>query len=323
MAFLFIFSAQLFAQQPATLKNSLGMTFIPLGDSGVSLCLWETRVADWSAHLKARSASEWPHRPAFAQGDDHPIVNVTRGEAAEFCLWLTEAERASGRITNEQRFRLPTSAEWDYATGIEARSGGEVTARKDDDARFTWGAEWPPLRQSANVNSAFISGGKDDGFKHTAPVGQFAPSRLGIFDLGGNVWEWTLNEGDTTDKGSLRGGSWMQWRPETLRAGFQMTLRADVRAPSIGFRCAFEDSTIVQRQRSLAISSKLARETAVLARREVSQEDIDRVTAAAKERTTVEMTTAPQEKASAGDISRVIESITGTAPAAQKPQPQR
>ena len=96
-------------------------------------------------------------KPPSAKAD-HPVAYVTWHAAQAFCLW------AGGR--------LPTEAEWEYA------------ARAGRDQEFPWGNE-PPSVQRAN----YSAGGVND----TRPVGSYPPNPLGLYDMAGNVWEFTLD----------------------------------------------------------------------------------------------------------------------------------
>jgi len=115
----------------------------------------------------------WRHpegpRSSIGHRLDHPVVHVGHEDAAAFASWAGES--------------LPTEAEWEFA----ARGGHEGRS-------FIWGEDpVPGGRYLAN----FWQGGfpyhnsEDDGFAGTAPVGSFPPNEFGLFDMAGNVWEWT------------------------------------------------------------------------------------------------------------------------------------
>lgn len=105
-----------------------------------------------------------------ADREDHPVVHVAHEDAAAFASW------AGGR--------LPTEAEWEFA----ARGGL-------DGAPFSWGdqahPEGPPMANTWDgLDFPWRSTG-ESGFLRTAPVGSFPPNGFGLFDMAGNVWEWT------------------------------------------------------------------------------------------------------------------------------------
>jgi formylglycine-generating enzyme required for sulfatase activity len=154
-----------------------------------------------------------PGFPGMKQTGDHPVLLVSWRDAEAFCRWLSAKE---GRT-----YRLPTEAEWEYA----ARAGSE--------SPYWSGATSASLKGVANVADAELrrvmptaSGtiSWSDGFAFTAPVGSFAPNPLGLYDVHGNVWEWTRDwyeagayekaaETDPTgptqgDFRTIRGGGW-------------------------------------------------------------------------------------------------------------------
>jgi len=114
-----------------------------------------------------------PEGPAssVAGRERHPVVQVSWYDAMAYAAW-------SGK-------RLPTEAEWEYA----ARGG---LAKKT----FVWGDELTPGgRWQANVwQGRFPSENtRADGFAGTAPVGSYPPNGYGLYDMAGNVWEWTAD----------------------------------------------------------------------------------------------------------------------------------
>jgi len=124
---------------------------------------WWTWVpgADWQHPLGPRSDVR-----GLSQ---HPVVHVAYEDAEAYARWAGKA--------------LPTEAEWERA----ARGGIER-------AEFVWGDEFAPNgRVMANTwqgefpNENLLV----DGFERTSPVGSFPPNGFGLFDMAGNVWEWT------------------------------------------------------------------------------------------------------------------------------------
>ncbi len=183
--------------------------------------------------------------PGFAQGDDHPVVNVTWNDAQALADWLTRTEG--------QRYRLPTEAEWEYA----CRAGTRTRYPHGDDPQGLLrtanvfdqdsARNWPQWRQHALNGS--------DGYAFTAPVGSFAPNAFGLYDMLGNAWEWvsdwhgddTYAQGPVTDPqgpadGNVRvrrGGSWHTW-PFYARCGYRNWNSPETRYTLVGMRLVRE-----------------------------------------------------------------------------------
>jgi formylglycine-generating enzyme len=102
---------------------------------------------------------------------DHPVVHVAFDDAAAYATWAKKA--------------LPTEAEWEFA----ARGGLEG-------ASFTWGEDYMPGGKAMcnNWQGRFpYENLLQDGYEWTAPVGSFPPNGYGLYDMAGNVWEWTVD----------------------------------------------------------------------------------------------------------------------------------
>lgn len=223
--------------------SSLGAKFASVPGTTVQFAIWETRLSEWNEFLRQKKYP-WTYQPHFEQSPEHPVVGANLQDAVAFCNWLTETEREKRLIDGSQSYRLPTPEEWDAAVGLaRGRKKNNLTAEERllDDRIYPWGEDWPPSSKTANLADGEIPGYKD-GYTYTAPVGSFPPSAEGLFDLSGNVWEWTQpQEVRAQPTGVLRGGSWAYFRAECLTSTYQYVAPADLRAPTIGFRCVFED----------------------------------------------------------------------------------
>ncbi len=213
-------------------QNSLGMRFVPVGDWHLSA--WETRVRDWAAFCAA--SGRRPEAVDFKQTETDPVVKVNWRDANEFCQWLTEKERREDFLDETERYRLPTDEEWSEAAGLPNESGDtpeERDGRVRD--RFPWGEEWQPPRGAGNYGAIE---GSNDGFTTTAPAGSFAANSLGIFDLGGNVWEWCEDLYKSGSRwGVLRGGSWGNKSRGELLTSYRNVVDRGERDVIYGFRC--------------------------------------------------------------------------------------
>jgi formylglycine-generating enzyme required for sulfatase activity len=132
-------------------------------------------LRDWSQWWRFEFGANWrrPHgRGRSNHGlEDHPVVHIAYKDADAYASWAGQ--------------ELPTEAEWEFA----ARGGL-------DNAEFTWGDElMPDGRHMANTwQGAFPHENlATDGYKRTSPVRAFPPNGYGLFDMIGNVWEWTAD----------------------------------------------------------------------------------------------------------------------------------
>ena len=119
--------------------------------------------------------ADWRHpegpNSSIKDRSQHPVVHIAYDDAEAYAKWI--------------RKELPTEAEWEFA----ARGGLEA-------ATYTWGDEFAPNgRQMANTWQGDFPWQNLvlDGHEGTAPVGQFPSNGYGLFDMIGNVWEWTTD----------------------------------------------------------------------------------------------------------------------------------
>lgn len=194
-------------------------------------------MRDYRAYAQANSGVDrsWEN-PGFNQGDDHPVVAVSWEDAKAFCKWLTRKEREMGLIASNQFYRLPQDWEWSVAVGLEEPKGGTPQDKDEKTKRvYPWGTQWPPPRGAGNYAGSL----NVDNFDCTPPVGSFGANRYGLYDLGGNVWEWCEDSYDGRSRGRvLRGASWISYGPRYLLSSFRRNVAPDLRDHYIlGFRC--------------------------------------------------------------------------------------
>ena len=185
----------------------------------------EVTFAQWDACVAAGGCSRRPSDEGWGRGS-RPVINVSWKDITEqFIPWLN-------KVTGK-RYRLPTEAEWEYA----ARAGSE--------SKYSWGNSIG--RNKANCDGC---GSRWDDSK-TAPVASFAANAFGLYDMHGNLWEWTQDCWNGSYKGApsdgtawlsgncsrrvLRGGSWDSG-PYNLRSANRYRYSAGVRFNDFGFR---------------------------------------------------------------------------------------
>jgi len=188
-----------------------------------------------------------------------PVIRVSWNEAMAFCQWLSH--KTGKQVT------LPTEAQWEWA----ARAGSDSPLWYGDlDADFSKAANLGDLM----LKKLAVSGvdpqpiknpGKDvdfvpkderfdDGVLHLAPCGHYEPNTWGLYDMSGNVAEWTRStyrpypykataekeESPSSSKKAVRGGSWYD-RPIHARSGFRQAYPTWQKVHNVGIRVIVED----------------------------------------------------------------------------------
>lgn len=207
-------------------------------------------LEDWSRWWTWEKGASWkqPHGPRVdvSTRGDLPVVHVSWEDAAAYAAWAGK--------------RLPTEAEWEYA----CRGGLEG-------AEFSWGSEPPDVgAKKANLWQGPFPHGNEvaDGFAEVAPVKTFPKNGYGLYDMIGNVWEWTADwyrpdtyaidaaKGVVVDprgpessfdpnepyakKRVIRGGSFLcnEVYCSSYRPSARMATAIDTGQNHLGFRCA-------------------------------------------------------------------------------------
>jgi len=131
-----------------------------------------SNLNDFSQWWKWTIGANWKHpigpASSIAGKETLPVVHIAYEDAEAYCQW-------AGR-------RLPTEAEWEYAARADQK-----------EALYSWGTDGSMLSQMANTwNGDFpMQNNSKDGFENKAPVMSYPPNNYGLYDMAGNVWEWT------------------------------------------------------------------------------------------------------------------------------------
>ena len=139
-------------------------------------------IRDFTYSFNDPQASLYFWHPSF---DDYPVVGVSWSQATAFSHWRTDfmnsALRQNG-IADVQDYRLPLETEWEYA----ARGGLDLSM-------YPWGGPY-----TRNYKGCFLANFKplrgnyiDDGNVYAGKVGSYEPNEYGLYDMSGNVAEWT------------------------------------------------------------------------------------------------------------------------------------
>jgi formylglycine-generating enzyme required for sulfatase activity len=130
-------------------------------------------LRDWSQWWTLLRGANWrhPYGPKSSTKGlaNHPVVHVTYGDALAYATWAGK--------------EMPTEAEWEFA----ARGGL-------DSAEYAWGDEFMPGgRAMANTWQGAFPYERKTGFRRTSPTRSYPPNGYGLYDMIGNVWEWTVD----------------------------------------------------------------------------------------------------------------------------------
>lgn len=215
--------AAVFAEEPRFVRIPAGSFENVRFEKPFWMSKTEVTVEQFAAFVKAtgyRTAAEQANSqrtwraPGFKLERKQPVVYVTPTDAARYC------ESIGGR--------LPTDAEWEYA------------ARADATTRHYWGDKIDGRYLWYRVNS-------DD---RPRAVGKKRPNAWGLYDVEGNVWEWSISGLiDGKEHANRRGSSWVSCdeiasapgqppgKPMSISKSYKIPVSSDHRYDDIGFRC--------------------------------------------------------------------------------------
>jgi len=181
------------AERPLAAEDFPGAEGVPPGSMVFCGSKGPIDLKDWRQWWTYVPGAYWRHPEgpgsSIESRPDHPVVQVAYEDAEAYAAWANK--------------RLPTEAEWERA----ARGGL-------DGKPFVWGDEMEPGgKPAANTWQGEFpwQNLRTDGYERTAPVGRFAPNGFGLYDMAGNVWEWTSTWysaiNDTAPKAPCCGGT--------------------------------------------------------------------------------------------------------------------
>jgi formylglycine-generating enzyme required for sulfatase activity len=175
--------------------------------------VYEVTQKQWETVMGSESNRSSHKGPYF------PVENVSYDEINnEFMRVLNEKEGVKGWT-----YRLPTEVEWEYC----CRGG----ATSSEDCSFDFYFDRPTNALSPQLANYGHNVDK------TTRVGSYKPNRLGIYDLHGNVWEWTLDSSDGGSFRVIRGGGWIS-NAVSCRAAYRGWNTPVSRSSDLGFRAA-------------------------------------------------------------------------------------
>ncbi len=189
-------------------------------------------ISDFNYSYNEALVKRYFSHPSY---NNYPVVGVSLKQAMAFCQWKTNQLNASVLL------RLPTNAEWESAAIGEKDSVSFATAGKTYNCNFGTISE---------RNGIPAKGNKDDGFFYTAPVKSFPSEPYGLYDMKGNVSEWTstaldeimnveVREGKQKRLFIVKGGGWNS-TPYYLQPGVCQFYNAETANTWIGFRYVVE-----------------------------------------------------------------------------------
>lgn len=193
---------------------------------------FEVTFDEWDACVRERGCTHRPEDEGWGRGK-RPVIHVSWNDAEQYVQWLSTKTRKT--------YRLLSSAEWEYV----ARAGTKTP--------FNTGANINPVQANYDTSKSLAGSLTAKAREQTVTVGSFQANAFGIYDVHGNVWEWTEDcwnanyAGATADSSAwtvgdcgqrvVRGGSW-QDNPHAVRSAVRNRATLVNRDGNLGFRVA-------------------------------------------------------------------------------------
>lgn len=244
------------ADPPKPKDGPLGMKFVPL-PKGMTYLGWKGKggpakkteiKVDFEVAIHEVTQGQWrevmgenpSHFSRQKEGEEKvkdikdedlqqfPVEQVSWDDCQKFVRKLNEKERGKG-----YEYRLPTEEEWEYACR------GGATTEEECSHHYYFAEPTNDLSsKQANFNGGypFGKGEKGPALGRPTMVGSYAPNKLGLYDMHGNVWEWTA-----TPEGSkrvIRGGSWYDAGGAYCQATGRLPFKPSARSKLFGLRLA-------------------------------------------------------------------------------------
>jgi formylglycine-generating enzyme required for sulfatase activity len=197
---------------------------------------FETKAEDSDSHIIGSVA----HFQVENGYGNHPVIEVSWYGAVAYAEWLSQQ--------TGKEYRLPTEAEWEYAARAKTTTSRYWGNNPDDACRY---ANVHDKTSKEENGFGWTHHNCMDGYAKTAPIGSFKSNDFDLFDMLGNVWEWTCSEYENEYSGKekrctsknharppvVRGGSWDDG-PGDVRAAYRYWNSRGNRVNDVGFRLA-------------------------------------------------------------------------------------
>ena len=210
----------------------------------------EITVADFQMGKYEVTQSQWQavmnNNPAYFKGDDLPVEQVNWDDVQVFISRLNQSTEKTGH-----KFRLPTEAEWEYAARAKTNTPFYPYDGKGDCITATYANFTTYPNFKSDYNNKNCGAKNQNSVGKTVVVNSYQPNAFGLYNMVGNVWEWTCSvyvenyDGSEKECSSnnnanirlvLRGGAWSIYELFYLRSAKRISTTSGERSDNIGFR---------------------------------------------------------------------------------------